>query len=86
MLELAPKFGDFGKTYLAPLSRGIWPRNVKTILLQVKPRIPLVRNLSDENYFKLVAKLSRGLRPWLEPGIKQDAAISREAFEGRSKK
>jgi electron transfer flavoprotein-quinone oxidoreductase len=86
MLELAPQFGDFGKTYLAPLSRGIWPSNVKTILLQVKPRIPLVRNLSDDQYFKLVARLSRGLRPWLEPGIKQDAAISREAFAGRRKK
>ena len=55
---------------------------VQKILLQVKPRIPLARNLSDERYFWLVAKLSRGLRPWLEPGIKQDAAISREAFEG----
>lgn len=85
LLELAPQFGEFGKTYVAPLARGIWPSNVKKILLAVKPRIPAMRKLSDERYFKVVAKTVRGLRPWLDPDIKQDGPLTREAFEGRKK-
>ncbi len=80
MLELAPRFGEFGKTYIAPLARGIWPSNVKKVLLQVKPRIPMVRRLSDEQYFKLVARLSKGLRPFLDPAANQQGPIPREIY------
>lgn len=73
LLELAPQFSDFGKAYLAPLARGIWPSNVKTILLKLKPRIPVLRNLSDRNYFRVMARLFRQLAPFLDPSVEQDA-------------
>jgi flavin-dependent dehydrogenase len=76
-LELAPEFSDFGKTYLAPMARGVWPKNVKRILLAVKPRIPLLRKLSDETFFKVVARLSKQLAPFLDPSAKQDAPLPR---------
>ena len=80
-MDLAPEFGDFGKEYVAPLARGIWPKNVKRILLNVKPKIPGLRRLSDDNYFKVIAKLAKGLAPYLEPGLKQDAAVPRDVYE-----
>ncbi len=40
LLELAPQFAEFGSTYVAPLARGIWPDNIKKILLAVKPQGP----------------------------------------------
>jgi flavin-dependent dehydrogenase len=81
LMELAPEFGEFGKTYIAPLARGIWPRNVKRILLTVKPKIPALRRLSDERFFRVVARLSKGLAPFLDPDIKQDAAVPREVYK-----
>jgi len=81
LMDLAPEFGEFGKTYIAPLARGIWPKNVKRILLQVKPKLPGLRRLSDDNYFKVIARLSKGLAPFLDPNIKQEAPVSRQAFK-----
>ncbi|NPV59248.1 MAG: NAD(P)/FAD-dependent oxidoreductase [Actinobacteria bacterium] len=81
ILDLAPEFSEFGKTYVAPLARGIWPKNVKRILLKVKPKIPALRRLSDENFFKVVARLSKGLAPYLDPSIRQDAPVPRDVFE-----
>ncbi|MEW6554251.1 MAG: NAD(P)/FAD-dependent oxidoreductase [Actinomycetota bacterium] len=81
IMDLAPEFADFGKEYVAPLARGIWPKNVKRILLNVKPKLPVLRRLSDENYFKVIARLAKGLAPYLEPGIKQDAAVPRDVYE-----
>ncbi len=77
MLDLIPEFGEFGAKYIAPLGRGIWPQNVKRILSMVKPRIPLFNRLSDERFFKVVARLSRGLAPYLDPGAKQNAPLPR---------
>lgn len=79
-LELAPEFGEFGRTYLTPMARGIWPRNIKRILLQVKPRVPGLRHLSDERYFKVVARLSKSLAPFLDPAARQDAPLPRGAL------
>jgi flavin-dependent dehydrogenase len=76
-LDLAPEFGEFGKTYIKPMARGIWPSNVKRILLEVKPRIPALRRLSDERYFKVVAKLSKSLAPFLDPAARQDSPLPR---------
>lgn len=80
-LELAPEFGEFGARYIKPLARGVWPSNVKRMLLQVKPRIPGLRRLNDEAYFKVVARLSRSLAPFLDPGAKQDAPLPRGSLE-----
>lgn len=79
-LELAPQFGEFAGTYIKPLARGIWPKNVKHILLNIKPKLPGLRRLSDETYFRVVAKLVKGLSPYLDPNIKQEAAVPREVF------
>ena len=76
-MELAPQFSDFGKTYIAPMARGIWPSNVKQMLLMVKPKLPVLRNLSDKNYFRLMAKLSKQLAPFLDPAAEQDAPLPR---------
>jgi len=81
LMELAPEFGEFGKTYIAPLARGIWPSNIKKILLAAKPKIPALRRLSDENYFKVIAKLVKKLAPYLDPAAKQNAPLSREAYK-----
>jgi flavin-dependent dehydrogenase len=81
IMDLAPEFSEFAKTYVAPLARGIWPKNVKRILVGMKPKFPLLRRLSDENYFKVIARLSKGLAPYLDPNIKQDAAVPRDIYE-----
>ncbi|MFW6114030.1 MAG: hypothetical protein ACOC78_03805, partial [Actinomycetota bacterium] len=81
LMDLAPEFGDFGKQYIAPLARGIWPKNVKRILLQIKPKIPALRRLSDERFFKVVARLAKELAPYLEPGLKQEAAVPKDVYE-----
>jgi flavin-dependent dehydrogenase len=80
LMDLMPQFTDFGKTYLQPLARGIWPKNVKRVLLALKPKIPGLRRLPDEAYFKVLAKLSKRLAPYLDPDIKQDAPLPREVF------
>lgn len=80
-LDLAPEFGEFGKAYITPLARGIWPRNVKHVLLKVKPRIAGLRRLSDESYFKVIARLFKSLAPYLDPDIRQDAAVPREVYD-----
>lgn len=77
-LDLAPEFGEFGKTYVAPLARGVWPSNVKRVLLQVKPRVPGLRRLSDEMYFKVVARLSKSMAPYLDPAAGQKAPLPRQ--------
>jgi flavin-dependent dehydrogenase len=77
MLDLLPEFGDFGKTYLVPLARGIWPKNVKHVLLMAKPRIPLLKHLSDDTYFRLMARFSKKLAPFLDPAAKQEAPLPR---------
>lgn len=71
-LELLPEFGDFGHQYLKPFARGIWPSNVQKILLMLKPRLPGFRRLSDRNYLRLIARLSRSLAPYLHD-IQEDA-------------
>lgn len=76
-LDLAPEFGEFGATYIKPMARGIWPRNVKRVLLQVKPRIPALRRLSDENYFRVLRRLSKALAPYLDPEARQDEPLPR---------
>lgn len=76
-LELAPQFGDFASKFISPMARGIWPSNVKKILSLVKPRIPMLRNLSDETFFKVAARLSRKLRPFLDPAADQRAPLPR---------
>ena len=76
-LDLIPEFGQFGKTYIRPMARGIWPRNVKHVLLMVKPRIPGLRHLPDEMYFKVVARLSKKMAPFLDPAAKQEAPLPR---------
>ncbi len=81
LLDLAPQFADFGRTYLAPLARGIWPKNVKRILLSVKPRIPILGKLPDNTFLRLMAKLSKSLAPYLDPSINQEAPVPREVFE-----
>jgi flavin-dependent dehydrogenase len=81
LLDLAPEFADFGGTYIKPLARGIWPKNVKRILLQVKEKLPLVRRMPDQAYFRLVARLSKGLAPYLDPDLKQDAPVPRQRFQ-----
>ncbi len=83
LLELAPQFSDFGKTYIAPLARGIWPSNVKSILLKIKPRIPVLRNLSDKNYFRVLARLFKQLAPFLDPAVEQDAPLPRGSLKTR---
>jgi len=65
-LDLAPDFGEFGATYIKPLARGVWPENVRRILLMVKPRVWGLRKLSDETYLKVLARVSKGLRPYIE--------------------
>ncbi len=80
-LDIAPQFADFGRKYIAPLARGIWPENVKRILLALKPRIPVFRRLKDEDYFRLLARISKTLAPYLKPGIDQRAPVPREVFE-----
>jgi len=80
LIELAPEFGDFGKTYIAPMARGIWPSNVKKMLLAVKPKIPALRRLSDDNYFKVIARLSRKLAPYLDPAAKQNGPLPRQSY------
>jgi flavin-dependent dehydrogenase len=77
LLDLLPEFGEFGKTYVAPLARGIWPRNVKHILLMLKPRVPGLKHVSDERYFKVIAKLSKPLAPFLDPNARQEAPLPR---------
>lgn len=81
LMDIAPEFGDFGKTFIAPLARGIWPKNVKRILLTAKPKIPLLNKFSDEIYFKVVAKLARQLAPYLDPAARQDGPLPREALK-----
>ena len=81
LLDLAPQFADFGRTYLAPLARGIWPKNVKRVLLSVKPRIPVLGKLPDNTFLRLVAKLSKSLAPYLDPTVNQEAPLPREMFE-----
>ncbi len=76
-LDLIPEFGEFGSTYLKPMARGIWPRNVKHVLLMAKPRVPVLKHLSDERYFKVMARLSKKIAPFLDPGAKQDAPLPR---------
>lgn len=77
IMKLAPEFSDFGKTYITPLARGIWPGNVRNMLAMIKPRIPGMRRLSDELFFKVVAKLSKGLAPYLDPSARQDGPLPR---------
>lgn len=80
LLELAPEFAEFGSTYIKPMARGIWPANVKKVLLMVKPRIPMLRKLSDDAFFKVVARLSKQMAPYLDPAAKQEAPLPRKSF------
>ncbi len=80
-LDIAPEFGDFGRKFIAPLARGIWPVNVKRILIAVKRKIPFLRGIGDETYFRLVARISKALAPYLEPGIDQRSPVPRDKFE-----
>ncbi|MDI6873985.1 NAD(P)/FAD-dependent oxidoreductase [Candidatus Solincola sp.] len=82
-LELAPQFSDLGRTYFAPLARGIWPSNVKMILLKLKPRIPVLKHLSDRNYFRVLARLFKQLAPLLDPAAEQDAPLPRGSLVTR---
>jgi hypothetical protein len=81
IMELAPEFVDFGKTYITPMARGIWPSNVKKILLMVKPKLPLLKNLSDSNYFRVIAKLFKQLAPFLDPAAEQEAPLPRGSLK-----
>ncbi|MBC7253399.1 MAG: hypothetical protein H5T72_05460 [Actinobacteria bacterium] len=65
------------------MARGIWPSNVKAILLKVKPRIPVLRNLSDRNYFRVMARLFKQLAPFLDPSAEQDAPLPRGSLKTR---
>jgi len=82
LLDLAPEFGEFGSTYIKPLARGIWPKNVKRILLQLKPRMPGLKHLPDDTYFKVLARLSKSLAPFLDPAARQDAPLPRGSLGG----
>jgi len=80
-LELAPQFSDFAAKFVSPMARGIWPSNMKKILSLAKPKVPLLRILSDETFFKVVSKLSKGLAPFLNPAAKQDAPLPRGSLK-----
>jgi flavin-dependent dehydrogenase len=80
-IELLPEFADFRQTYITPMARGIWPSSMKQILLMIKPKLPLLRNLSDKNFFRVLGKLSKQLAPFLEPGIDQDAPLPRGSLK-----
>jgi hypothetical protein len=43
--------------------------------------VPILRNLSDEAFFKVVSKLSKGLAPFLNPAAKQDAPLPRGSLK-----
>ncbi len=81
IMDMAPEFSDFGKTFIAPLARGIWPKNVKRILLTAKPKIPLLNRFSDETYFKVIRRLSKALAPYLDPAAKQDGPLPRGSLK-----
>jgi flavin-dependent dehydrogenase len=81
LLELAPQYSDFAGKFISPMARGVWPSNVKKILSLAKPKVPLLRNLSDETFFKVVRKLSKGLAPFLDPAAKQDAPLPRGSLK-----
>ena len=40
-----------------------------------------MRNLSDEAFFKILAKLSKQLAPFLDPAAKQDAPLPRGSLK-----
>jgi electron transfer flavoprotein-quinone oxidoreductase len=81
LLELAPQFSDFAGKFISPMARGIWPSNVKKILSLTKPKIPLFNRMSDETFFKVMAKLSRKLAPFLDPAARQNAPLPRGSLE-----
>lgn len=64
-LDLLPEFSEFGSQYLLPLARGISPENVKRILTMVKPKIPLLKHLSDSAFLRVLARVSKPLAPYL---------------------
>lgn len=65
-LDMLPEFSEFGGRYIKPFARGISPENVRRMVLMAKPRVPVLRRLSDEAFVKVVAALSKSLRPYLK--------------------
>ena len=86
MLDLAPEFGEFGKTYIEPLARGICRAEHQAHHAAGEAAHPAGAQASRTSSTSSWWPSCPGTAALAGAGHQQDAAISREAFEGRRKK
>ena len=66
MFDMVPEFSDFASKYMSPLGNTISPQVVRRALLQAKPKVPLLKLLSDDMYLKVLSRLNRKLAARLD--------------------